>query len=127
MYLFSPLFSVRATSVLCLLGLGLGLGSLLVYRFCTRLFSSSSRTKTSSSRNSKGHKTIAKSNGIKPVTSSCSSRITCLPDSTTACNNGSDNEKTSPEVSQRILCMAVHLQVTIPSNRDIWTRAPDET
>ena len=50
-------FQYERQSVLCLLGLGLGLGSLLVYRFCTRLFSSS-RTKTSSSRNSKGQKTL---------------------------------------------------------------------
>ncbi len=38
-YVFTPfIFAVRATSLLCLLGLGLGLGSLLVYKFCTRLF-----------------------------------------------------------------------------------------
>ena len=106
--LFYPLFSVRATSVLCLLGLGLGLSSLLVYRFCTRLFSSS-RTKTSSSRNSKGHKTIAKSNGIKAAASSCNSRASCLPVSATACNSGSDSEKTSPEVCFLLVhCMCIY-------------------
>ncbi len=35
-YIFH-IFSVRATSLLCLLGLGLGLGSIFIYRLCSRI------------------------------------------------------------------------------------------
>ena len=45
---FFSLVSVRATSVLCLLGLGLGLGSILIYRLCSRLFASGNATQTPS-------------------------------------------------------------------------------
>ena len=93
------LFSVRATSVLCLLGLGLGLGSLLVYRFCARLFNPTSRTKASSIRNTEEDKAIVKKNGTKEE-ASCrsSSRVISLPIAAVTNTSGSDSEKISPEV-----------------------------
>ena len=55
-------FSVRATSLLCLLGVGLGVGSVLLYRVYARIFGSSPYNKITESKQYKRHTAACEEN-----------------------------------------------------------------
>ncbi len=88
-------FPVRATSVLCLLGLGLGISSLIVYRFCSRLFTSSAAKPKSAS--CKEPKRIVRGKAHR-AKSSC-----LLSPPVTTVSAPPDSEQASPEVNNSSL------------------------